>query len=196
MSKTTTATRSEQVKLEKTVTTWMGGYIGVGDALAKLQALKEKDFSKYVPERFGITYHRAMQLQYAANMAGKCKEAGLPVPHNEAGAYRLYRLMKSPGIGEAATLELWQKVSTENKKPTVAQLNAAVQKQWPSDATDSPAVADPTASDWIGKAVTCLQEASNLLEAHPTTVDLAGIDEILNKIRLLTTPTESLQAAA
>jgi hypothetical protein len=91
---------------------------------------------------------------------------------------------------------LWAEVSAENRKPTVAQINEAVKKHWPSDATDSPAVADPTASDWIGRAVTDLQEAFNLLEANPAPVDLAGINEILTKIRLLTIPTESLQAAA
>lgn len=196
MSDTKSVTRAEEVKLEAKVAAWVGGYVGVGEALARLQEIKGKEFSKYVPERFGITYHRSKQLQYSATMAGKCKEAGLVIPHNEAGAYRLYRLTKSPGIGDEATLKLWKEVSAENHKPTVAELNKAIRAKWPAETTDRPAVADPTASDWIGKAETFLQEAANLLEATPASVDLTGIDEILAKIRLLTTPTESLQKAA
>jgi len=196
MSDTKSATRAEEVKLEAKVVAWVGGYVGVGESLVRLQEIKGKDFAKYIPERFGITYHRAKQLQYSAEMAGKCKEAGLPVPHNEAGAYRLHRLSKSPGIGDKAALELWAEVSAENRKPTVAELNKAVRAKWPAETTNGPAAADPTASDWIGKGTTCLQEAYNLLEANPAPVDLVGIDEILTKIRLLTTPTESLQAAA
>jgi hypothetical protein len=178
-------TRAEQAKLEEKVIAWVGGYVGVGEALVQLQELKGKDFSKYVPERFGITYHRAKQLQYAAEMAAKCKEAGLPIPHNEAGAYRLYRLAKSPSIGDKAALDLWTEVSAKNRKPTVAQINEAIDAKWPADTTGSPTVAEQSAADWIGKAQTYLQEAHNLLVSNPAPVDLVGIDEILTKIRML-----------
>ena len=196
MTNNKSSNRAEVTKLEAQISQWCGGYVGVGESLVRLQEIKGKDFAKYIPERFGITYHRAKQLQYSAEMAGKCKEAGLVIPHNEAGAYRLYRLTKSPGIGDEATLKLWAEVSAENRKPTVAEINKAISAKWPSDAADRPTVADSTASGWIGKAVTCLQEAANLLEASPTTVDLTGIDEILAKIRPLETPTESLEKAA
>ena len=195
MSTTNSAIRAEEAKLEAKVVAWVGGYVGVGEALSRLSEFKGKEFSKYVPERFGITYHRAKQLQYAADMAATCKNAGLPAPHNEAVAYRLHRLAKSPAVGEGAALDLWREVSADRRKPTVAELHKAIVAKWPPATTASPAVADPTAADWIGKALTFVQEAHNLLEANPTPVDLTGIEEILAKIRLLTTPVVTLHEA-
>ena len=195
MPKTNSAMNAEEAKLEAKVVAWVGGYVGVGEALSRLQELKGKAFAKYVPERFGLPYHRAKQLQYAASMAATCKAAELPVPHNEAVAYRLYRLAKSPAVGEQAALDLWREVSADRRKPTVAELHKAIVAKWLPAATDSPAVADPTASDWIGKAETFLQEAHNLLEANPTPVDLAGIEEILFKIRRLAVPVVTLHEA-
>ena len=89
MTNNKSSNRAEVTKLEAQISQWCGGYVGVGESLVRLQELKGKEFAQYVPERFGITYHRAKQLQYSATMAGKCKEAGLVIPHNEAGAYRL-----------------------------------------------------------------------------------------------------------
>lgn len=166
---------SEEKRLEKTVLNWLGGYIAVGEALTKLRELKGKEFARYVVAQFGITYNRAKLLMYATMIAEKC----VIKPANEAVAYRLYRLAKSPGVGEQDALAFWAELVEQNPKPTVPDINAAILAKWTKKTIDRPV---PTAMDFVGKAVNSLQEALNLLKENPSPVDLAVVDDLVSQL--------------
>lgn len=191
---------------EKVVREWLGGYVAVGEALLRLHdGKKGVEFAEYVTERFGLTYHRAIQIELASTMANKVVAAGGKMPHNEAISYRLHRVAKmhADNLGEiegaeekgvAVAVELWKSVLTTTQKPTVNILNKAISEKFPK--APKPEVKAATAQDFIGSAVSMLTEAHNAVVASPSSVDLSAVEELVVKIKLLTTPKTAVAVAA
>lgn len=111
-------------KFEKVVESGQLGYVETGLALKEIRdrRLYPGQFREYVITRFDMKYHDGCRMIRAAEVAKNLKEAGLPVPRNEAQAHALH------GLTAVEQCESWKHVLSENERPTAKMIEEFIKR--------------------------------------------------------------------
>jgi hypothetical protein len=137
--------------LEEIIGQGLETFVAVGEALAKVRDSKlylqhADTFEAYCTERWGLSRPRAYELMHAAEAVSAIADIDpeAPAPANEAQARALAPLKANPPAMAAAMATATATAEAEGRKPTAADVKAAVAAE-PEGRPDTPPSVPPLA---------------------------------------------------